>query len=114
MARNLVRKQVAHSVCVLGRELKVTISSVVLTDAELLATSYAWNKAAEEYVEQTANSIPAGVKNKTTMKLTGSHCCFVCQTISYALTANKSETCRSALTGSASLVMPVQITTHTT
>lgn len=67
------------------------------------------HKAAEEGAKRKANSIPAGVKNNTAMKLTASRCCFIFQAVSYALTVNQAETCRSASTGSAS---PVQITTH--
>lgn len=47
------------------------------------------------------------------MKLTASHCCFVCQLTSYALTANEAETCQSALTGSASLVFAAAPNNHT-
>ncbi len=62
------------------------------------------NKAVEKCTEWATNSIPAGVKNNTAMKLTASHCCFVCQATSYAVTANEAETCWSASTGSASRV----------
>lgn len=74
-ARNFVRKQVACSVCLRSRTER---------DDFLRCADWCWvashflntDKTAEKCEEWTANSIPAGVKNNTAVKLTASRCCF--------------------------------------